>query len=170
MKTVKWVAIGVVILVLGGFLHWTLPSRDIVRIVGTDVVRVDADSGSTSGAGEAGTRDLRLINTVTPSGEPRVFRNEDTGWGWPPYFKFDSSNLAAEADNAVSTKEAPEWMIVTHYGWRITFLSRYPNAVSIRPAEGPEQTLIPWFNIVILAVLAALVLVARRQVLRLFGA
>jgi predicted exporter len=39
---------------------------------------------------------------------------------------------------------------VTHYGWRSNLLSIYPNAVTIRPVAGPDVSLFPWLNIVIL--------------------
>ena len=45
-----------------------------------------------------------------------VYRNEDTGWGWPPYFKFDTKNLQTEAADLISSKEEPQWVILTHYG------------------------------------------------------
>jgi hypothetical protein len=73
-----------------------------------------------------------------------VYRNEDTGWIWPPYFKFDSSDLQAEAANLA---RGDEWAVVTHYGWRIRWASIYPNAVGVRTISGPEVTIIPWFNI-----------------------
>jgi hypothetical protein len=41
-----------------------------------------------------------------------------------------------------------------YYGWRSQLFSIYPNAVSIRPADGPDMRLIPWFNIVFLTLLA----------------
>jgi hypothetical protein len=169
MKVVKWSALALIAAVVAGFLHWSLPSRDVVRIVGTDMKR--QESKVTEG-GETRTvsYDIRLINAISPDGAPRVYRNEDTGWGWPPFFKFDSGNLAARADDAVSTEVDPRWVIVTHYGWRVTFLSQYPNALSIRPAEGPDQRLIPWLNMAILTVLAGVALLAWRKARSLFRA
>jgi len=161
----RYVLIAIPLLIVAGFLHWTLPSRDIVRIVGTDVVRRDSGQGA-----DAVSRDLRLINAAEPDGDSRVYRNDDTGWGWPPYFKFDSADLAARADNAISPESDPRWSVVTHYGWRVPFLSWFPNAVAIRPATGPDETLIPWFNIVVVAALAGLALAAWRSLRRLFGA
>jgi hypothetical protein len=167
MKWVKWAVLLLAVAVVGGFLHWSLPSRDIVRIVGTDVKRSEV---TVTEGGETRTvsRDMRLINAIEPDGSPRVYRNEDAGWGWPPYFKFDSGNLAAKAEDFVSDEANPRWVVVSHYGWRVTFLSEYPNALSIRPAEGPDETLIPWFNIVVLVLLAGLVLLARHWVLSFF--
>lgn len=156
MRYVKWTLIAVLAVLVGGFLYWTLPARDIVRILGTEVARQQVEVTNAQGQEVWRSRDVRYIKAVTPEGRPRVYRNEDTGWGWPPYFKFDSANLAAMADNAASTEANPRWVIVTHYGWRLPIFSRFPNAVSIAPAEGPDQRLIPWFNIGVIAVLLIL--------------
>ena len=101
---------------------------------------------------------MLFIETVRPNGKPIVYRNEDTGWGWPPYFKFDTANLQAEAADSVSTRESPNWVAIRHYGWRNEWFSIFPNAVSLREVEGPEVTLIPWFNIVFLTFLAGFIL------------
>ena len=82
------------------FLHYSLPSRDIVRIVGTDVVRTDVEGRDAQGNTITVSRDVRFINAKWPDGRDRVYRNEDTGWGWPPYFKFDTADLAAETRRA----------------------------------------------------------------------
>ncbi len=78
-----------------------------------------------------------------------VYRNEDTGWIYPPYFKFDSSNLEAEAEDMLSTSESPRWIVITHYGWRNEWLSIYPNAVSIRLAPSEDFRPFPWLNLII---------------------
>jgi len=158
----------VLLLLVGAFLHYSIPSRDVVRIVGTDVVRKDVDRTDASGNQITVTRDVRLINAKYPNGGDRVYRNEDTGWGWPPYFKFDSADLAAEATDLVSTAETPKWLVVRHYGWRIPLLSMFPNALSIRPASGPDESLTPWFNIVLITLLVLFVLVLRRVAIILF--
>ncbi|MGR3756591.1 MAG: DUF1523 family protein [Tranquillimonas sp.] len=150
------------------FLHYWLPQRDIVRIVDTEVRRVDFGSNSwfwaapDAGAAAGANRDVRFINAIRPNGRPIVYRNEDTGWGWPPYFKLDSSNLQTRARDMVSTAEAPRWVAVRHYGWRSELLTIYPNAVGVRPVAGPDVTLIPWFNIVFLTLLLIGVLLLRR--------
>ena len=163
----KWIVrslLGLLVLIVLATLHYTLPQRDIVRITGTEIIRQDfsglnrmfyaqADSGNVDGV----NRDLRLINTVRANGSIMVFRNEDTGFGWPPYFKFDSTNLQAEAQELTSTRDNPQWFAIRHYGWRNEFLTIFPNAVSLKPVAGPDVTLIPWFNILFLLVLAALI-------------
>lgn len=165
MEVVKWVlrwAFRLLPLaVVAALLHFYLPGHDVVRIVGTEVNRMDRAGQPVAtqdgqGVVAPATRDVRFINTVRPNGDPAVFRNEDTDWSFPWYFKFSSGNLQARAQDLVSTKDVPEWVIVTHYGWRLEVFSMFPNAVDIDPADGPDQSVIPWFNIVFLLGLAVL--------------
>lgn len=162
MVYLRWTIRILILLILGGFLHYTLPDRDIVRIVNTYEERQDFGglnsifwSGGSSGSAETPVnRDVLFIQTVKVNGDPLVFRNEDTSWGWPPYLKFDTANLQTQAADAVSNNDDPEWVAVRHYGWRNTWLSIFPNAISLKPVDGPDQRLIPWFNIIFLTVLA----------------
>jgi hypothetical protein len=163
MAYVKWTIIVVFWVIVAGFLHYTLPQHDIVRITDTYEKRVDPGDNSLFWAkadvGSDGTmpnRDVFFIQTSTPDGNIIVYRNEDTGWGWPPYFKFDTSNLYAEATDLKSTAADPRWVSVRHYGWRSEFISIFPNALSVREVEGPDVRIIPWLNILILTGLAAL--------------
>ncbi|MCV2874737.1 DUF1523 family protein [Rhodobacteraceae bacterium XHP0102] len=161
------------LLVLGAlivaFFHYTLPKRDILRITQTEVIRQDFSGfnrlfyarGDTGNA-QLDSRDLRLVNTVDAQGQVHVFRNEDTGFGWPPYFKLDSSDVQAEAANLVSTQRDPIWVAVTHYGWRSRILTTYPNIVGLRQVDGPEVTLIPWMPVAILVFIGLLAFVLWR--------
>lgn len=168
---VKWTFRVLVLLMVAGFLHYTLPQHDIVRITGTynRLTTVGPEnswaysSPDTGTAESTTTRDIRFIETVYADGGVSVYRNEDTGWVWPPYFKYDSSNLQAEAGNLKSTEAAPKWVSVTHYGWRFPFLSIYPNAVSVKQVAGPDVRIIPYVNIVVLLALAFGVLMIRRM-------
>ena len=166
----KWGFRIVLILAVGGMLHYTLPQRDIVRITGTYNRLTTVGENSffyatpDAGTGESTvTRDIRFIEAVRPNGRVIVYRNEDTGWVWPPYFKYDSSNLQAEASNLKSPADAPVWVAVTHYGWRISWMSIFPNAVRLRVVDGPDTSLFPWVNIVILTALAFLLFMVRRM-------
>ncbi len=163
MVYVKWGFILLFWLLVAGFLHYTLPQTDIVRITDTYEKRVDFGENAlfwaNQGTGEAeGTpnRDVFFIQTVRASGGVMVYRNEDTGWGWPPYFKFDTSNLQAEATDLRSAEENPKWVALRHYGWRNEFMSIYPNAVGLWRVDGPDTRIIPWFNIILLTVLFAI--------------
>lgn len=169
MRYVKWTFWAIIASLIFGFLHYTLPQHDIVRIVGTENRRIDFGENSIfwaspdSGTAATGNRDVRFINAVRPNGKVIVYRNEDTGWGWPPYFKLDSSNLQTEAQALTSTEEAPKWVSMTHYGWRNEFFTIFPNAVAVRQVASPDVTIIPWVNIIILAVLALIALMIRRM-------
>ncbi|MBM7066370.1 DUF1523 family protein [Actibacterium sp. 188UL27-1] len=163
---IRWTLWAIFWLLIAAMLHYTLPQHDIVRVTGTEIIRQDfsgwnrmfyaqADSGNET---SAQNRDLRKINTTRTNGRVMVYRNEDTGFfGWPPYFKLDSSNLQAEASDAISTRGAPEWYAVRHYGWRSEFLTIFPNAISLRPVEGPDTRIIPWFNIFFLIIFGAII-------------
>lgn len=165
MRYVKWTFIVLVLALVAAFLHYNLPQRDIVRIVNTEVRRVDPGFNaffySNAGSGDATNpvnRDVFFIEAIRPNGKPVVYRNEDTGWGWPPYFKFNSANLQALSRDLVSTSADPRWVAVRHYGWRSELFSIFPNATSIQSVSGPDARLVPWTSITILILLAALVL------------
>ncbi len=164
MRYIGWTLLIAFWVVVGAGLHYTLPQKDIVRIVRVFEERQDLNdwtrvfwSRPDEQSDTLINRDVQFIQTVQANGSPMVYRNEDTGWSWPPYFKFDTSNLFTEAADAVSTRNDPEWYIITHYGWRNEFWTVFPNAVSLRPVDGPDASKgIPWVNILVLTLLAAI--------------
>ena len=150
---------------VGGLLHYTLPQHDVVRVVNTYQERQDLNdwtrifwSNPDAQSAALNNRDVQFIQTIKKrtwllgvvprdATEVMVYRNEDTGWSWPYYFKFDTANLQTEAADIVSSAEDPKWAVMTHYGWRNEYLSAFPNAIAIRPVESPDVTIVPWFNI-----------------------
>ena len=164
MRYVKITFRVLVVLLVGSFLHYVLPQHDLAKITSTEIIRTDLSgwnkmffAQADSGSAETTSRDIRFINAERQKAWilgffPRettgvmVYRNEDSGWIWPPYFKFDSADLQAEAQ-AIARSDADQWVVITHYGWRNRFLSIYPNAVNIRAVDGPDVRIIPWFNI-----------------------
>ena len=170
---IKWGLAILAVLVVGLFLHYTLPQRDVVQVINTynRVTQIGGNwmfySIEDTGTGvetTATSRDIRFIDAVFPDGTTTMtYRNEDTGWLWPPYFKWNSSTLQAQATNVRSDKANPQWVAITHYGWRMPIFSVFPNAVSIRPVDGPDVRLIPWINIIILTTLAFLIFMIRRM-------
>jgi len=165
MRKLRITLLAVLAVILGAFLQYTLPQHDVVRIVNTYQERQDLNDWTRifwatpdNQAAELINRDVQFIQTVKKKSwlfgfirrdaeGVMVYRNEDTGWSWPPYLKFDTASLQTEADDLRSTPEAPKWAVMTHYGWRNELLSTFPNAVAIRPIAGPDVTIIPWFNI-----------------------
>ncbi|SEK75455.1 DUF1523 family protein [Pacificibacter marinus] len=164
MRYVKWTLIALIVLIVGSFVHYTLPQHDIVRVVGTNTERTIIASNRAMfwSSGEP-TRDVQFIQTVKTNGKTMEYRNEDTGWGWPPYFKFDTSSLYTEASDAVSNKANPEWYSITHYGWRNEVLSIFPNAIAIKPVSGADAKVVPWVNIIILTFFAIVLLLIWRM-------
>ena len=171
MNKLKWSLRLTVLLIVGLFLHYTLPQHDIVRITNTynRLTTVGSENSwayasPDSGTAESGTtRDIRFIEAAYPDGSVIVYRNEDTGWGWPPYFKYDSANLHAEAGNLKSLASAPTWVSVTHYGWRFAFLSIYPNAIGVKEVASPDVRIIPYVPIIVLLLLAFGYVMLRRM-------
>lgn len=162
MRIIGWIITLCFWVLLAGFFHYTLPQKDIVRVTDTENRRIDFGENSLFWASpDAGTddarpdRDVFFIQSVRADGSVMVYRNEDTGWSWPPYFKFDTSNLQTEAADLKSTAEAPKWALLTHYGWRNEFFTIFPNAIGIEPIEGPDAAKpIPWVNIIVLLLFA----------------
>ena len=171
MNKLKWSLRLTVLLIVGLFLHYTLPQHDIVRITNTynRLTTVGSENSwayasPDSGTAESGTtRDIRFIEAAYPDGSVIVYRNEDTGWVWPPYFKYDSSNLQAQAGNLKSLASAPTWVSVTHYGWRFAFLSIYHNAIGVKEVAGPDVRIIPYVPIIVLLLLAFGYVMLRRM-------
>lgn len=162
MAYIKWGFLIAVWTVFAGFLHYTLPQYDVVRIVNTYEERQELSdwtrmfwSTPDSQSQALINRDVQFIQAFRANGDAIVYRNEDTGWNWPPYFKFDTANLYTEANDAISSKDDPEWVAVLHYGWRNEFLSVFPNAISIRPAAGPGDKPLNWVAYGILILLLA---------------
>jgi hypothetical protein len=132
------------------FWAWTLPSHVKVHITGTEIARKDVESKD----GKSHTEDVRYVMAEGLEGSVYMFRNQDTGWGWPPYFKFDSGNIAAQAQS-LSVNEDDPVVLVRYYGFRIPMLSTFPNILSMDETEADTPT-IPW--LVVIVVLVHLVL------------
>jgi len=170
MKTTKKIKIGigiVLIVVIALFFHYNLPRTAVVQISGTDIKRVDKpkdikvveNETDEQKKIEALTKDVRFINSVSRKDKPMVFLNQDTGWGWPPYFKFDSADLTAEAQ-AFATDQSKPWVLVKYYGWRFTLFSMFPNVLDLKQVDR-NYTHIPLFNIVFIILVFVLIFVIR---------
>lgn len=144
-----------VITPVAAFLHYVLPRHDVVRIVNTEVRRVDANGKPVGGGDNVGaSRDVFYIYAEDVDDKsPRVYRNEDTGWGFPPYLKFNSADQQAIASSISQERSVA---LITKYGWRVNLFSWFPNATKVRRWD-PADAVIPVFNIVFFTGLAVLV-------------
>jgi len=155
-KTVKYALQALFIVLVAAVLHYNLPRTQVAQIIGTDVKRLDStargkSTGNPQGQGVK-VRDVRFINAQSQGGKVEVFRNEDTGWGWPPYMKFNSADITAEAQT-FATAEGKPWVLLKYYGWRIHIFDMFPNIISLQQVPR-DYNHIPWFNLVFLLVLA----------------
>lgn len=158
MAYIKWTVTILIWLLVAAFLHYTLPRWDVVVISNTESKRerpADVPLFWSSANPPTEVRDVYYIQAQTEGRKVRVYRNEDTGYGWPPFFKFNTSDLQAEAAGLTSTIANPTWVAVKHYGWRVNLISIYPNVLRIKEVSGPDVRIIPWTSIVILVALAA---------------
>jgi len=177
VKTTKKIKIGigaVFFVMLFLFFHFNLPRTAVVQISGTDIKRMDKavdvkdkeDGAEKQVQTATSTSDVRFINSVSRKGKPMVFKNEDTGWGWPPYFKFTSADVTAEAQ-AFANDQGKPWVLVKYYGWRFTMFSKFPNVLDLKKVD-KDYTYIPVFNIVFFILLITVVFIIRYKVKQFF--
>ncbi|ASJ70721.1 DUF1523 family protein [Granulosicoccus antarcticus] len=151
--TVRNILIAIPLLVLLVGLHYALPQVDVVRAVGVEVKRVDVKE---SDASQGRTRDVYQLQTETPDGTPKVYRNEDNFL----YGKFDSADLQTQIQSFAADKQL---VALRHYGWRLKLFSTFPNAIKVWPVEEGYRH-IPVFNIVVLAGIGFLIFLVYRRV------
>ena len=98
LQKAAWSAIGLFALISAIWLDYYLPEKTITTITGVEVKRVDKDGPiGRENPADGPTTDVYYIYTSQPDDEVRVFRNEDTRWSWPWYFKFNSADVQAKA-------------------------------------------------------------------------
>ena len=160
MKWLKGIILGVILLAVGAVglgLFYFLPQHDVVMVTGVEVKRMDHNGViSAQNPADGPTRDVYFINTEHPTSKNvMVYRNEDTGWSFPWYFKFDSADIQAKAQGY--SRDAQQLALIRYYGWRIQILSVFPNITDIEATNSREEPF-PWFNTIFLTVGTLLIL------------
>lgn len=120
-------------------LHYNLPQRTVITVTGTDSRRAEAALGKSTVS-----RDVYYINGLDTFNKAVTFSNEDTGWGFPYYYKFNSADINSEVKALTGEK-----VVVTYYGWRNKLLKKFPNALSVTKYTG-RVVRTPWERILIL--------------------
>lgn len=135
-------------LVLVGAVNYAFPAYEVTTVTGMEVRRMDKD-GLISAANPADgvVRDVYFLFTEQPeSKKVMVYRNEDTGWGLPFYFKFNSADLQAKAQAFANEKQIVE---IKYYGWRVNWLNEFRNIVSIKPLAEGQGGSTPWVSYIL---------------------
>lgn len=144
-KLIKYFFI-LVVLIFHGFLvtavDFYLPSYDLAKITGVEVKRVDKDGPITkANPADGPTRDVYYIYTQNPKNDKvMVYRNEDTRWGFPFYFKFDSADLQAKAQAFAVDKKLVQ---VKYYGWRLVMFDEFRNMTSMKEVANDATPALP---------------------------
>lgn len=140
-------------IVLVGAVNYAFPSYEQTVVTGMEVRRMDKDGViSKSNPPDGEVRDVYFLFTEEPNSKKvMVYRNEDTGWGLPFYFKFGSADIQAKAQAYANEKQLVE---IRYYGWRINWLNEFRNIVSIKPLEAGETLSKPWFSYILYAFFA----------------
>jgi hypothetical protein len=150
------------------FWDYTLPSYSIVKIVEIDTHRMDKDGNFIEKDDlQAVGRDVFFILSKPTHFEkdPKTgedvpvadldkstisVRNEDTGWRFPWYFKFDTTDLQGDA-----AALRDHFAVIETYGYRFQFWSWFANALSVSEYK-PGMTIINWTRIVVWTIFAIL--------------
>lgn len=132
-KFIKYFLIIVVVLfhaVLFAGINFVFPHYETTHVTGVEVKRVDKDGPITKANPEDGpTRDVYYIYTQrTGETQPTVYRNEDTRWAFPFYFKFDSAVQQAHASGFEQNQKMVE---IKYYGWNMVMFNEFRNVISM---------------------------------------
>lgn len=164
IKNVRRVIAAVAIFASYAYIDYSLPNYPLVRVDEIGTRRFDADGNYQPKGGESKgpTRDVEMIYTssayleidaATGKEVPKiygneekdklVFINEDTGFSFPFYFKFDTANLQGSAANMRG-----QFAYVKSFGWRNEIFTWFPNALKIIKYE-PGMTIINFVRIAV---------------------
>ena len=136
-------------------INYAFPHYDEAIITGGEVKRMDKDGFiDAQNPADGPTRDVYFIYTRELNGTKAMpYRNEDTGWGLPLYFKFNSSQKAVQ---------------IKFYGWRIAMFDMFRNAVSVKKLKDGETRANPIFSYIFYALTAVSFVVCAAFVRRKF--
>jgi hypothetical protein len=122
-------------------LHYYLPRKELVTITGIDSKRAEGIPVDGDRSDNGRSFDIYYIYVLDADNTPRILSNENTAWGFPPYFKFDAADMQSKAINYVGKK-----VVIRYYGWRITYLNLFQNITSFEPGD-EASSLTSWVRL-----------------------
>ncbi|WP_201737353.1 DUF1523 family protein [Helicobacter pylori] len=110
-------------------------------------------------------RDVYFVQTYDPKDKKSVtvYRNEDTRFSFPFYFKFNSADISALAQSLVNQQ-----VEVKYYGWRINLFNMFPNVIFLKPLKESADISKPIFSWILYALLLMGFFISTSSVCTLF--
>ncbi|GAA7031436.1 DUF1523 family protein [Helicobacter pylori] len=155
-----------IFLVLMLLVSYFMPHYSVAVISGVEVKRMNENENTPNNkALKSPTRDVYFIQTYDPKDKQsvKVYRNEDTRFGFPFYFKFNSADISALAQSLVNQQ-----VEVQYYGWRINTLDMFPNAIFLKPLKESADISKPIFSWILYALLLVSFFISVGSVFALF--
>ncbi|ADO06289.1 DUF1523 family protein [Helicobacter pylori] len=147
-------------------VSYCMPHYSAAVISGVEVKRMN-ENENTPNNKEVKTlaRDVYFVQTYDPKDKKSVtvYRNEDTRFGFPFYFKFNSADISALAQSLVNQQ-----VEVQYYGWRINLFNMFPNVIFLKPLKENAEMSKPVFSWILYALLLVGFFISARSVWALF--
>ncbi len=155
-----------IFLVLMLLVSYCMPHYSAAVISGVEVKRMN-ENENTPNNKEVKTlaRDVYFVQTYDPKDKKSVtvYRNEDTHFSFPFYFKFNSADISALAQSLVNQQ-----VEVTYYGWRINLFNMFPNVIFLKPLKESADISKPIFSWILYALLLMVFFISASSVCTLF--
>lgn len=166
MRNVVLFILTAIFLVLMLLVSYCMPHYSVAVISGVEVKRMN-ENENTPNNKEVKTlaRDVYFVQTYDPKDKKNVtvYRNEDTRFGFPFYFKFNSADISALAQSLVNQQ-----VEVQYYGWRINLFNMFPNVIFLKPLKESAEMSKPVFSWILYALLLVGFFISVRFVCALF--
>lgn len=147
-------------------VSYCMPHYSVAVISGVEVKRMN-ENENTPNNKEVKTlaRDVYFVQTYDPKDKKSVtvYRNEDTRFSFPFYFKFNSADISALAQSLVNQQ-----VEVQYYGWRINLFNMFPNVIFLKPLKENAEMSKPVFSWILYALLLGGFFISARSVCTLF--
>ncbi|MFP6030353.1 DUF1523 family protein [Helicobacter pylori] len=148
-------------------VSYCMPHYSTAVISGVEVKRMNENENTPNNNKEVKTlaRDVYFVQTYDPKDQKSVtvYRNEDTRFGFPFYFKFNSADISALAQSLVNQQ-----VEVQYYGWRINLFNMFPNVIFLKPLKESADISKPIFSWILYALLLGGFFISVRSVCTLF--
>lgn len=166
MRNVVLFILTAIFLALMLLVSYCMPHYSAAVISGVEVKRMN-ENENTPNNKEVKTlaRDVYFVQTYDPKDQKSVtvYRNEDTRFSFPFYFKFNSADISALAQSLVNQQ-----VEVQYYGWRINLFNMFPNVIFLKPLKENAEMSKPVFSWILYALLLVGFFISTRSVCALF--